>query len=188
VTNEIIDLEHNFPTEYKYYLQLSEDHRGNVHFGVDQLSFFRVVYVYLTKGIKQGASTIEQQLVRTITGRYELTLKRKLLEQLLAILISREFDKNQIISAYIQTAYLGTNIKGIFQLAKHLGLDVWCDREALSIELSIRLKYPEPSECTFLWLTKYQQRKEHILALANKQLTRNSSRFATLGIFGLNRF
>lgn len=174
VTNKIIDLEHHFPTEYKYYLQLSEDHRSHVHFGVDQLSFFRVVYVYLIKGTKQGASTIEQQLVRTITGRYDLTLKRKLSEQLLAILISREFDKNQIISAYIQTAYLGANIKGVFQLAKHLGLDVWRDSETLSIELSIRLKYPEPSTHTVLWLTKYQQRKEHILALANKQLTKRS--------------
>ncbi|PSU72900.1 hypothetical protein C9J22_02840 [Photobacterium phosphoreum] len=104
------------------------------------MSFFRVSYVYLIKGTKQGASTIEQQLVRTITGCYDITLKRKLSEQLLAISISREFDKNQIISAYIQTAYLGNNIKGVFQLAKHLGLDVWRDSEVLSIELSIRLK------------------------------------------------
>jgi penicillin-binding protein 1A len=103
------------------------------------LSFFRVSYVYLIKGTKQGASTIEQQLVRTITGCYDITLKRKLSEQLLAISISKEFDKNQIISAYIQTAYLGNNIK-VFQLAKHLGLDVWRDSEVLSIELSIRLK------------------------------------------------
>ncbi|XAW88547.1 transglycosylase domain-containing protein [Vibrio sp. CDRSL-10 TSBA] len=159
VTNKIIDLEHHFPAEYKDYLQLSEDHRSNVHFGVDQLSFFRVLYVYLIKGTKQGASTIEQQLVRTITGRYDLTLKRKLSEQLLAILISREFDKNQITSAYIQTAYLGGNIRGIFQLAKHLGLDVWRDSETLSVELAIRLKYPETISTYIFVVNKISEKK-----------------------------
>lgn len=177
MAHKIIELDRPFPIEYKYYLQLSEDHRSHFHFGIDQLSFFRVLYSYLIKGTKQGASTIEQQLIRTITGRYDMTLRRKLSEQLLAILISREFDKSQITSAYIQTAYLGTNINGVFQLAKHLGLDVWHDSEALSIELSIRLKYPEPSEHSLLWLKKYQRRKRHLLTLTGKKLTKRSMIF-----------
>ncbi|WP_219812545.1 MULTISPECIES: transglycosylase domain-containing protein, partial [Aeromonas] len=125
------------------------------------------------RGIKQGGSTIEQQLVRTITGHYEPTLKRKLMEQLLAISIARKFNKDQIVSAYVQVAYLGTKISGVFELAKCLGLDVFRDSTILSIELSIRLKYPEPSKYSLIWHAKYQRRKNHIINLASKKLPKH---------------
>lgn len=162
-------LNHVLPDEYMYYTQIAEDHRGNFHFGVDQLAFGRVIISYVLKGTKQGASTIEQQLVRTITGNNEITLKRKIIEQLLATLVSMRFDKKAIVSSYIHIAYLGHNIRGVIQLAKHLDLDIIKDCESLAIELSVRLKYPEPSIESNSWLKKYHRRKKYIIALANKK-------------------
>lgn len=169
VVNLIGELRYEFPSDYKYYLQIAEDHRGDYHYGVDQISFFRIIAQYIFKGKKQGGSTIEQQLVRTIICHYEPTLKRKLIEQLLAISIARKFNKEQTVSAYIQVAYLGTNISGVFELAKFLELDVFRDSSKLSIELAIRLKYPEPSKHSVMWYEKYQRRKNHIVKLAKTQ-------------------
>lgn len=173
VVNSIGELWCDFPSDYKYYLQIAEDHRGDYHYEIDQISFCRIIYQYIFRGIKQGGSTIEQQLVRTITGHYEPTLKRKLMEQLLAISIARKFNKDQIVSAYVQVAYLGTKISGVFELAKCLGLDVFRDSTILSIELSIRLKYPEPSKYSLIWHAKYQRRKNHIINLASKKLPKH---------------
>lgn len=166
VVNSIGELCYEFPPDYKYYLQIAEDHRGDYHYGIDQISFFRIIAQYAFKGIKQGGSTIEQQLVRTIIGHYEPTLKRKFIEQLLAISVARKFNKEQTISAYIQIAYLGTKISGVFELAKALELDVFRDSSKLSIELAIRLKYPEPSKYSVMWYKKYQRRKNHIVKLS----------------------
>lgn len=165
-------LDLKFLSVYKYYIQAAEDHRGEYHLGIDQISFIRILVIYLSSGIKQGGSTIEQQLVRVITNQYERTLKRKLIEQLLALYISIRFDKDQIVSAYLQVAYLGTNITGIFELADKLGLDTSKDSKALAIEFSARLKYPEPAKYSMKWLEKYYRRKCCIVLIADKYLVK----------------
>jgi monofunctional glycosyltransferase len=171
VSDTICKLNDEFPSTYLYVLQAAEDHRSKFHFGIDQLSFFRILFQYIRNGSKQGGSTIEQQLVRTITGNYEKSLSRKCIEQLLAISISSRFDKYQIASAYLQVAYLGTNIIGIFELAKMLNLDLNNDAQKLAIEYSVRLKYPEPSKHNEIWLKNYNRRKHHVAKLVEKQVT-----------------
>lgn len=67
----------------------------------------------LTKRRVGGISTIEQQLVRTILGRRQRTLSRKIGEILLAyILLYRINNKNYILRLYMFIAYLGYRIKG----------------------------------------------------------------------------
>ncbi|WP_139070536.1 transglycosylase domain-containing protein [Aliivibrio fischeri] len=156
------------PLEYLKILQLAEDHRNHHHFGVDQLSFFRIIFLWVFRGKKQGGSTIEQQLVRTVTNRYELTIYRKVLEQLLAVIISTRFSKLKIASAYLNVAYLGSGINGLECLANKLDLNVNTDRDLLAVECVIRLKYPEPLELTPIWVNKYSVRKSHIMSLLQK--------------------
>ena len=168
VIDSVSRIDHELPHDYLWVLQLAEDHRSSHHFGVDQLSFFRIVFQLIFHGIKQGGSTIEQQLVRTITRKYERTFHRKMIEQLLAIIVSAKFSKLQIASAYLQVAYLGANLNGLDSLAKKLGLDVNTDSNSLAIECVSRLKYPEPSKSTNAWMKKYNRRKYHIINLLSK--------------------
>ena len=56
----------------------AEDRRNEVHCGVDPLAMIRALSVRVQSGTIQGASTIEQQFVRVISGRYERSLMRKL--------------------------------------------------------------------------------------------------------------
>jgi len=169
VSTKVISSESNFPEIYLKVIQIAEDHRGDKHFGIDYLSFARILKQYFWDANLQGGSTIEQQLVRTLTGRYEITIKRKLVEQLLAILISYRFSKLQIVSSYLNHAYLGTNITGLSELAKKLKLDIEKDSLQLAVEYSVRLKYPEPSKVNEQWLLKYERRKVHILNLLSKK-------------------
>ncbi|WP_349814569.1 transglycosylase domain-containing protein [Pectobacterium atrosepticum] len=56
----------------------------------------RCVYLRLTQNVIQGGSTIDQQLVRTLTGRYERTLRRKIREQAIAILLNYKIKNKKI--------------------------------------------------------------------------------------------
>ncbi|MGR5154689.1 transglycosylase domain-containing protein [Photobacterium swingsii] len=179
----VSSINHELPHEYLWVLQLAEDHRNSHHFGVDQLSFFRIVFQRIFRGVKQGGSTIEQQLVRTITSKYELTLRRKIIEQLLAVIVSTKFSKSRIASVYLQVAYLGTNLQGVDSLARKLDLDVHTDSNYLAVECVSRLKYPEPSKSSSAWMKKYNRRKHHVVNLLHKtgnkgiKVTRYTRRF-----------
>lgn len=68
----------------------AEDHRNAHHPGVDPIGMIRAVWVFFIRSHTQGASTIEQQFVRVVTGRYKRSLARKLREQILAIAVARQ--------------------------------------------------------------------------------------------------
>ncbi|MET6678292.1 biosynthetic peptidoglycan transglycosylase [Citrobacter amalonaticus] len=125
-------------------LVILEDKRFHKHSGYDLRGMIRALYVFL-KGEKiQGASTIEQQLVRVLTSRYEITIKRKILEIYLARYISKEKDKNEIARLYLAVAYFGSGMNGYHQAVKKLkqSHDIQCiDFYA---ELVSRLRYPQP--------------------------------------------
>lgn len=59
-------------------LFVAEDHRNHSHYGVDPVAIVRALVMRFFYGKKQGASTVEQQLVRTITQRYEKTPRETL--------------------------------------------------------------------------------------------------------------
>ena len=94
-------------------LFLAEDHRANFHYGIDHYAMLRAIYFTHARKEFQGASTIAQQFVRVITGRYERTLFRKLREQLLAVLITCKFNSKIIGTAYLNVAFLGSGMNGV---------------------------------------------------------------------------
>jgi hypothetical protein len=87
-------------------LVIAEDHRFFFHDGIDPYAIFRAS-IRTIIGQLQGASTIEQQLVRTITKQYERTLRRKIREALLASTLRRMFTKREVAWAYLLIAYWG---------------------------------------------------------------------------------
>ena len=68
----------------KRLLISGEDHRYFLHPGFDVIAICRAIWRRLAWGVREGASTIEQQTVRVLKGRYERTLRRKVHEILLA--------------------------------------------------------------------------------------------------------
>ena len=99
----------------------SEDSRFYWHFGVDPLGVLRAVIINRGDGsIQQGASTITQQLARSLfasVGR-ENTLARKIREMLVASKLEMVYSKDQIMRAYLNRVYLGINLHGFEDAAQ----------------------------------------------------------------------
>lgn len=144
------------------YLRIAEDHRQLLHFGVDPIAIIRAFYLRLFKGIKQGASTIEQQLVRTITGRYEKTIRRKVREQIIAIWIRKRFAPNEICKCYISCCYYGYGTYGIKKLTNKI-------KDIDELGIVSRIKYPFRKELHLVTEEKYAARVEHVkkISLSN---------------------
>lgn len=85
-----------------------EDRRYYDHGGIDIRSIGRALKedIFGT-GRLQGASTITQQLVKNFYLTSERSLKRKLSEAAMAIVMERQLTKNQILELYFNEVYLG---------------------------------------------------------------------------------
>lgn len=92
----------------------TEDHAFFDHYGISLRGIARSIIVNFIKGRKvQGASTITQQLVRLLFLNYERTFTRKTKEQILSIIVEYQFTKEQILEAYLNNIYLGSDIYGV---------------------------------------------------------------------------
>ena len=139
------------PNAFMISLIAAEDHRNAFHPGVDPIAMLRAIYVRCRFGAVEGASTVEQQFVRVVSGRYERTPTRKVYEQALAICVSRRRGKAQIANAYLTAAYYGSMMVGIEGLRAQLGSDLWTSDIGGIREMVARLKYPEPARPTAAW-------------------------------------
>lgn len=99
--------------DFDYLVMALEDRRYLKHRGVDLRSVFRETLKMLTLHKHGGASTIDMQMVRTLTNYRELTFKRKLYEIILALLVNFRFSKNQIMKCYMDNAFFGSHLIGI---------------------------------------------------------------------------
>lgn len=88
-----------------------EDKRFNEHKGVDWKRTIGVIILSRYEG--QGGSTITQQLVKNITGNNEVTYVRKYNEILTALNLEKNYTKDQILEAYLNTLYLGQGCYGV---------------------------------------------------------------------------
>ena len=85
-----------------------EDRRFADHHGVDLRAMLRAAFVNLSAGeIKQGASTLTQQLVRSYFLSNERSWTRKLHEAFMAVALELRYDKPDLMQAYINEIYLG---------------------------------------------------------------------------------
>jgi penicillin-binding protein 1B len=85
-----------------------EDRRFFDHSGIDFRGLFRAIWRNLSEGeLQQGGSTITQQLVKNFFLTPERTLKRKLSEAFIAILLETRMTKTEIFQMYCNEIYLG---------------------------------------------------------------------------------
>jgi penicillin-binding protein 1B len=93
-------------------LQSVEDRNFKNHHGIDPWGVARAIWVNMREaGFEQGASTLTQQMVRSLFLSNTKTISRKLKEALYALLIEARFDKRRIMEAYLNEVYLGQNGK-----------------------------------------------------------------------------
>ena len=89
-------------------LKAVEDRRFDSHFGVDPIAVARALFVNVSAGeIREGASTLTQQLVRSYFLSNERTLSRKLREAFMAVALEVRYGKSELLHAYINEIYLG---------------------------------------------------------------------------------
>lgn len=97
----------------------AEDGSFFEHEGIDYASIVRAAIANLRQGgIAQGASTITQQMVKSLLLSPERTYKRKMREMILARRIESQFSKEEILFLYLNQIYFGHGAWGIGQAAR----------------------------------------------------------------------
>jgi 1A family penicillin-binding protein len=90
-----------------------EDNRFYEHSGVDFFGIFRALIKNTQAGrIRQGASTVTQQLARNVFDLRDRTYDRKILEVFLAMRLERFVPKNKIMELYLNRVYFGGGLYG----------------------------------------------------------------------------
>ncbi|MBD3882981.1 penicillin-binding protein 1A [Phormidium tenue FACHB-886] len=96
----------------------SEDQSFYQHHGIDYAAIVRASLSNLLSGqVKEGGSTVTQQLARVVFLDQERTLGRKLREAMLAQKMEKELDKKQILEQYLNLVYLGSGAYGVADAA-----------------------------------------------------------------------
>jgi penicillin-binding protein 1B len=86
----------------------AEDHRFFQHYGVDFRGILRALITNLRHGaIRQGGSTLTQQLAKNYFLTPVRTITRKLKEIILSVIIELKYDKREILEIYLNEIYLG---------------------------------------------------------------------------------
>ena len=85
-----------------------EDHRFYDHGAIDLISISRAIWTNIKSfELKEGGSTITQQLAKNIYFTQEKTALRKISEIFMAFEIERNCDKDEILELYLNTSYFG---------------------------------------------------------------------------------
>ena len=91
----------------------AEDNRFYEHGGIDLFGMFRAALKNTQAGrIRQGASTLTQQLARNTFDLKERTYDRKILEVFLAMRIEKSLPKDKIMELYLNRVYFGGGLYG----------------------------------------------------------------------------
>jgi penicillin-binding protein 1A len=112
----------------------SEDSRYYWHFGVDPYGITRAIVANIRGGgIKEGASTLTQQLARSLfseVGRQN-NASRKLREMVVALKLEAVYSKDEILRNYLNKVYLGVGNYGFEDAA-----EFYFDKSAKNLTLS----------------------------------------------------
>lgn len=95
-----------------------EDARFRDHAGIDPRGMARAALALVTGGRRQGASTITQQLVRTMLLTREFTVERKAKEIVLALRVEQALSKDRILEIYLNEIFLGQRAYGVAAAAQ----------------------------------------------------------------------
>jgi penicillin-binding protein 1A len=97
-----------------------EDRRFYSHWGIDPRGIGRALVANLRGGgVKQGGSTITQQLAKTSFLSGDRTIKRKAQEVIIAFWLEAWLTKDEILSRYLSSVYFGDGVYGLRAAARH---------------------------------------------------------------------
>ena len=103
----------------KHAIVAIEDRRFYEHRGVDVRGIVRALWEDVrNKQALQGGSTITQQFVKNVYVDNEVSIGRKVREAALAWQLEKRWDKDRILTAYLNTIYFGNGAYGIQQAAR----------------------------------------------------------------------
>lgn len=102
------------PQHLKQAIVATEDRHFFDHPGVDVRGILRAIVTDIRAGgFVQGASTITQQLARTLFLSPEKDVMRKLKEAFLSLQIERRHTKDEILELYLNQIYFGSGAYGV---------------------------------------------------------------------------
>ena len=97
-----------------------EDRRFYSHWGIDPRGIARAAWSNVgAGGVRQGGSTITQQLAKNAFLDSDRTAARKLREALIAVWLEAWLTKDEILSRYLSNVYFGDNVYGMSAASKH---------------------------------------------------------------------
>ena len=139
----------------------SEDSRFYWHLGVDPIGILRAVVIDTRKGgYQQGASTLTQQVARSLFRDYVGTkdsLERKLREAIVALKLETFYSKDFILLTYLNRIYLGRDTYGFEDASQY-----YFDKSAKDLNLSEAATLvgilPAPNSFNFCGDTQSRQR------------------------------
>jgi len=103
----------DLPPHLVQAVSATEDRRFFEHRGVDPWAILRAAIANLQAGtIRQGGSTLSQQLAKNLFLTPDRTLRRKVQEALAALWLETKFSKEQIFAIYANRVYLGAGTYG----------------------------------------------------------------------------
>ena len=97
-----------------------EDHRYYSHPGVDPIGLGRAVFYNIRSERTQGASTITQQLARTLFLSNSKTYGRKVKEAGLAVLLEIFLSKREILELYMNRVFLSGGVYGVETMSQKM--------------------------------------------------------------------
>jgi len=98
-----------------------EDRRFYHHPGIDPIGIARALVRDIRSGDRrEGASTLTQQLARTLFLSNVRSYGRKIKEAGLALLIEAQLTKAQILEFYLNRVYLSAGVYGVESMSQHL--------------------------------------------------------------------
>ena len=98
----------------------TEDRRFFHHFGIDVIGTLRALTVNAhAGGVVQGGSSITQQLAKNVFLSNERSISRKITEAFLALWLEHRLSKKEILSLYLDRAYMGGGAIGVEAAARH---------------------------------------------------------------------
>ena len=97
-----------------------EDRRFYRHLGIDPWGIGRAAYTnFSAGGVREGASTITQQLAKNAFLDSDRTAARKVREVMIAFWLEAWLTKDEILSRYLSNVYFGDNVYGLQAAAQH---------------------------------------------------------------------
>ncbi len=97
-----------------------EDRQFYSHWGIDPRGMARALVADMRGGgVRQGGSTITQQLAKTSFLSGDRTIKRKAQEIIIAFWLEAWLTKQEILSRYLSSVYFGDGVYGLRAAAHH---------------------------------------------------------------------